>query len=60
VSFDFLRTVIVNITVICEGHAEAQLVEALRCKLEGRGFDFFIDILLAAQWPWRRLSLKQK
>ena len=61
VSFDFLRAVIVNITVICEGHAVAQLVEALRYKLQGRGFDFFIDIILpAAQCPWRRLSLKQK
>ena len=41
------------------GHAVAQLVEALRCKPEGRGFDspigsleFFIDIILpAALWP---------
>ena len=39
VGFDFLRAVIVNITVICEGHAVAQLVETLRYKLEGRGFD---------------------
>jgi len=41
----------------------AQLVEALRYKLEGRWFDskFFIDIsLLAAIWLWGRLSLKQK
>ena len=41
-------------------YAVAQLVEALRYKSEGRGFDsrvsleFFIDIiLLAALWPWR-------
>ena len=42
------------------GHAVAQLVEALRYKSEGRGFDsrlvsleFFIDINLpAALWPW--------
>ena len=41
------------------GHAVAQLVEALRYKSEGRGFDsplvsleFFIDIILpAALWP---------
>jgi hypothetical protein len=42
----------------------AQLVEALRYKPEGRGFDsrwsleLFIDIILpAALWSWRRLSL---
>ena len=46
------------------GHAVAQLVEALRYKPEGRGFDsrmvsleFFIDIILSAARPWSRLSL---
>ena len=47
------------------GHAVAQLVEALRYKPEGSGFDspmvsleFFIDIILpAALWPWIWLSL---
>jgi hypothetical protein len=40
-------------------HAVTQLVEALRYKSEGRGFDFpmvsvfFTDIILAATlWPW--------
>ena len=41
------------------GHAVAQLVEALRYKPKGRGFDsrwynwsFFIDIIIpAALWP---------
>jgi hypothetical protein len=46
------------------GHAVRQVVEALRYKPEGRGFDSlwslklkcFIDvILLAAQWPWVRI-----
>jgi hypothetical protein len=44
--------------------AVAQLVEALRYKPEGRGFDpmvpldFFIGIILSvALWSWGRLSL---
>jgi len=45
--------------LVSVGHAVAQLVEALRCKSEGRGLrfpmvslEFFIDIILpAALWP---------
>jgi len=35
-----------------------QLVEVLLYQLEGRGFEFFIGVILpATQWPWRRLRL---
>ena len=44
------------------GYAVAQLVEALRYKAEGRGFDFRWDFLwtsnlLSHSGPWSRLSL---
>jgi len=50
-----------SVNMYVKGHAVAQLVEALRYKPEGRGFDsrwchwnFFIDIILpAALWPNR-------
>jgi hypothetical protein len=49
------------------GHSVAQLVEALRYKPDGRGFDsglyhwnFSLKIFPAAQCPWGRLNLLQQ
>jgi hypothetical protein len=50
-----ITLIIIVITIFIRRHAVAQLVEALRYKPEGRGFDsrgchwiFFIDIILPA------------
>jgi hypothetical protein len=42
-----VTTFFFSLQVHCtEGHAVAQLVEALRYKSEGRWFEFFIDLIL--------------
>jgi hypothetical protein len=48
-------------------HAVSQVVEAMRYKPEGRGFDslwchrnFPLTIFPVALWPWSRLNLEQK
>jgi hypothetical protein len=46
----------------CKVYVVAQLVEALRYRPEGSGFDwnFLWTILLTALWPWDQFSLEQK
>ena len=58
---DVFRYIMISV----RGHAVAQLVEALRYKPEGRGFDsrwcrleFFIDIILGSTQPLTEKSTR--
>jgi len=44
----------------CAGRAVVQLVESLRYKPQGRGFDFGWVIGMATLWPWLSRRLYQK
>jgi hypothetical protein len=60
----FFKTLLLFKSILRGTLLVAQLVEALRFRLEGRGFDsrwrncdFSMTILPAALWPWFRFSL---
>jgi len=52
----YSRKINKNVTIYIWGHAVVQLVQALRYKPEGRGFDSRWCVRVAALWPWGRLS----